>query len=280
MEQKQKETQEIYRHATGRIPYTMLNDYMFRAILQKNERVLRGLIGSLLNLRQEEIENVVIRNPIRLGEQIDSKTFIMDIYVQLNGDVNIDLEMQVLNEENWTDRSLSYLCRTYDQLYHGEEYTVSSRAIQIGILDYTLFPEKPEFYAKYQMMNVRNHHIYSDKLQLHVLELNQIKLATEEDRRYEIDRWAKLFKSTTWEEIRMTGIWENEFLSEAAAEMYKLNEDDIIRQQCRAREEYERKERCAAENRRKIVEYQKELVEQQKQIDQLKAQLAVLKGEK
>ena len=30
--------------------------------------------------------------------------------------------MQVDNEHNWTERSLSYLCRTFDQLYQGQPY--------------------------------------------------------------------------------------------------------------------------------------------------------------
>lgn len=261
-----------YRNATGPIPYTMLNDYMFRAILQKNERVLRGLIGSLLHLSQDDIKTVEITNPIRLGDEIDSKTFILDIHLQLNNDTNINLEMQVLNEGDWTDRSLSYLCRTFDHLYAGESYADSCRAIQIGILDYTLFPDKPEFYAEYRMMNVKNHHIYSDKLQLHVLELDQIERATEEDRRFGIDRWARLFKATTWEEICMTSAL-NEFLSEAAEEMYRLNEQDIIRQQCRAREEFQLRQRRAQrrmeEQHRKMEEQSRAIEEQSREIEKM-----------
>lgn len=42
--------------ATGAIDFTLTNDYMFRAILQTNEEVLRGLIGALLHLCQEELD--------------------------------------------------------------------------------------------------------------------------------------------------------------------------------------------------------------------------------
>ena len=38
---------------------------------------------------------------------------------------------------------------------------------------------------------------------LHVIESNNIKLATEEDHNYEIDKWASLFKAKTWEDIHM-----------------------------------------------------------------------------
>lgn len=70
--------------STGAIPYNMTNDYMFRVILQENESVLRGLVGSLLHLEQSEIQSVLVTNPIKPGEQIDSKTFVLDINVLLN----------------------------------------------------------------------------------------------------------------------------------------------------------------------------------------------------
>lgn len=253
-------THDTYRTACGPIPYNMTNDYMFRVILQKNESVLRGLIGSLLHLDQSVIDTVVITNPIKFGEQIDSKTFILDIHLRLNDNTNVNLEMQVINRGDWTDRSLCYLCRTYDQLYQGDAYSDTNCAIHIGILDFTLFREIPEFYASYKLMNEKNHHIYSDKFQLRVLELNQVELATEEDQKYQIDRWAKLFKATTWEDLRMIAE-KDEYMSEAAAEMYKMNEDEIIREQCLAREEYYRYEKRTQKRLQRLDEIERELEE-------------------
>ena len=45
-----------------------------------------------------------------------------------------------------------------------------------------MFPEHPEFYATYKLLNVKSHMLYSDKLQLSVLDLTRIDLATTEDR--------------------------------------------------------------------------------------------------
>lgn len=56
--------------ATGKIPFGMTNDYMFRAVLQKNNKVLRGLICSLLQLTEADIKSVAITNPIIIGEAI------------------------------------------------------------------------------------------------------------------------------------------------------------------------------------------------------------------
>lgn len=55
MAKEEKQVRASYLEATGRIDYGMTNDYMFRAILQRNEKVLKGLICSLLHLKPEEI---------------------------------------------------------------------------------------------------------------------------------------------------------------------------------------------------------------------------------
>ncbi|MGN1148471.1 MAG: PD-(D/E)XK nuclease family transposase, partial [Lachnospiraceae bacterium] len=87
-----------------------------------------------------------------------------------------------------------------------------------------------------------NHTIYSDKLCLSVLNLTRIDLATKEDKAYGIDHWAALFKSTTWEEIKMLA-QENEDIREASDTIYQLSQEEEIRQQCEAREDYYRRQR-------------------------------------
>ena len=228
-----------WRTASGPLQFPMTNDYLFRSLLQSDNHVLKGLICALLHLDAEEIHSAEILNPLELGKAIDDKTFILDIKVLFNDNTIVQLEMQVINQYNWTDRSLSYLCRSFDQLTRGDAYQTVKPVIQIGILDFTLFPESPEFYATYQLLNVKKYTKYSDKLRLSVLDLTQRKLATEEDRLYRIDDWAALFKATTWEDLKMLAE-KNSYIAEAAATVYKLSQDEKIRLQCEAREDYYR----------------------------------------
>ena len=276
---KSRSVDSSFQTASGPIPYNLTNDYMFHIVLQENEFVLRGLIGSLLQLDQSEIKSVKVTNPISLGDEIDSKVFVLDIHVLMNDDTVINLEMQIVRQEYWPERSLSYLCRSYDSLYRGEEYGKAKRAIHIGILDFTLFKENPEFYASNKLLNVKNHHLFSDKFILNVLDLTKIELATDEDRLCEIDHWARLFKAKTWEDLRMIAE-KNQYMNEAAAEIYMRNSDENIREQCLAREEYwkherwvrnqiEEKDRTIADQEQTITD-QKQTITDQKQtiIDQ------------
>ena len=244
--------------ATGPVTIKMTNDYLFRALLQRNNRVLKGLIRSLLHLSPEEITSVEIANAIELGTSVEEKEFILDIKVKLNSNVIINLEMQVINEQNWVNRSTCYLCRTYSSLNHGDDYNTVKPVIQIGLLDFTLFPERPEFYATYKLINEKSFSVYSDKLQLSVVDLTHIELATEEDRLYRIDLWASFFKATTWEELKMLAHNNND-IQEAVATVYQLTQEEKIRQQCEAREDYYRRQNDI----QRLIKKQEETIKEQ-----------------
>ena len=279
---KQQETLS-YKEATGVIRFKMTNNYMFRFILQKNKKVLTGLICALLHLDPKDIKKIEITNPINLSEDVSGKEFILDIHVLLNDNTLINLEMQVGNEYNWPERSLSYLCRGFDNLQKGQEYEDVLPVIHIGFLDYTPFPEHPELYAKYVMTNVKNNHVYTDKFVLRVVNLNRIDLATEDDKAYNIDYWARLFKAETWEELKMLA-GDNEYLQEAAESLYVANADEVVRQQCQAREDAERRERTILRDKRilaeELAQVKNELAQKDNELKQLKAEIAKLKSQR
>lgn len=175
--------------------------------MPRNNHVLKGLVCSLLHLSPAEVQSVKITNPIALGDAIDEKTFILDIRALLNDSTILNLEMPV---------------------------------IQISFLNFTLFPEHPEFYATYKLLNVNNHTLYSDKLQISVVDLTQIQLATKEDKAHQIDYWATLFTCKDWEELTML-TENNEYLKEATETVYELSQEEQIRMQCEAREDYNRR---------------------------------------
>ena len=261
-------TVSSFRDAHGTIPYNMTNDYMFRAVLQSNNKVLRGLICSVLRLKESEVRSVEITNSIILGESITNKEVRLDINVILNNNAHINLEMQVANELNWPDRSVLYLSRSFDQLNHGQKYIEIKPVIHIGFLNYTLFKECPEFCATYKLINVNYHHVYSDKMTLSVIDLSKVDLATDVDREYHLDKWAALFKATTWEELKMIAA-NNEYLNEASQTIYHMNSDEWIRKVCIEREEYYLDIACFNE----IIAEQKDIIRQ------LKAEIELLRNQ-
>ena len=149
---------EELQHATGEIKYGGTNNYMFQAFLQENNEALRNLICSVLHLDPSSVVSIEITNPILLGKFIENKTFILDIKALMNNQTVINLEMQIEDQHNWPERSLGYLCRSFDNLNTGDEYRTVKPAIHIGFLDFHLFKDAPEFHAVYQLLNMKNMH--------------------------------------------------------------------------------------------------------------------------
>lgn len=90
-----KSVEYLYASLTGPVEYHLTNDYMFRAVMQKNENVLKHLLCALLRISTEYVEKLEIMNPIILGAEIDSKTCILDIRLLLNNNHYYNIEMQV-----------------------------------------------------------------------------------------------------------------------------------------------------------------------------------------
>lgn len=276
-----------FETVTGSIDYPFTNDYMFRAILQKDKQVLKALVSALLHLEKDSVKEVTITNPIELGAAISDKDFILDIRIDLDGEKLIDLEMQVTNQYNWPERSISYAARSFDHLNSGQDYSEVLTVHSIGFLNYTLFPEAPEFFSTYELRNRKTGKLYSSKFSIHVLDLTKIDLATKEDKKFGIDRWARLFMAKTWEELRMVAK-NNPDLLQASNELYTINKDDLIRQQARARADAEfwernrnarikKLEEALIEKDNSIAEKNSMIAEKDSEIHKLKEELAKLK---
>ena len=72
-----------------------------------------------------------------------------------------------------------------------------------------------------------------------MLGIIHIDLATEEDIKYQLNYGVSLFKSTTWEELRML-VENNEYMKEVSNTVHHLTQEEEIRQQCDARQDYSR----------------------------------------
>ena len=273
--------------ASGSFPYSLTNDYLFRILFQKNQEALKGLLISLLHLNPDDISSAIITNPIEIGDDIMAKEFILDINVILNGYRQVGLEMQVVNYHDWPERSLNYLCRLFNNLNKGDDYSATLPAIQIGILDFTPFPENPSFYSQNLMMDTETHHVYSSKFAIHVLDLKQINNASSDDKHWGLDNWAKLFKAATWEDVKMIAA-NNKYLTEAANTMHELYSDREMRRQMENREDFIRRQKrdqrmlkdqadIIAEQADEIAEKDSALAEQADEIAKLRAQIEALK---
>lgn len=237
---RQKQDDEILREIDGEeeVEYGLTNDYMFRSVFQASEEALKGLLSALLYIPEEEILSCKICNPIILGDAIDEKTCILDIRVLLNNSKQINLEMQMGSVENWTDRSVFYLCKMYTDIKKGLDYTEAKSSIHIGIMMKSPIPEDAAFYNEYALKNRRTGYEFTGKIALHVLDLSYLEQVSEEERNSALYYWACVFKAKTWKEV-LAMAEQSESIKKAVVTLRELSEDEKIRLQCEARERYQ-----------------------------------------
>ena len=208
-------------------------DFCFKELMEEPE-VRRGFISAVLGIRPEEIIQTTLLPTHLRKESQEEKLGILDVRVLLNGDIQINMEMQVAPFELWAERSLFYLGKMYiDQIKEGEDYDVLKKCIHIGILDFVMFQEDEEFYSRFHIWEDQRNRKYTDKLEVHILELPKL------DRyRYpqtELLKWARFINAERKEDLEMIAKTDK-FLGKAYEALTNLSADEKKRLEYEARE--------------------------------------------
>ena len=239
-----EEQAALLPYMRGALPYTLMNDFLSKYSFQKDLYALKGLLSALLRVDIDSITNITILNPIEPSDIVNDKTCILDIKLELNHTQIINLEIQNLYQAFWPERSLTYLCRIFDQLSAGATYSNIQPCIQIGILNHNLFkPDDPrytdDFYSEYRMLNTRTHTEYSSKFEIRVLSLKQLENASAEDKNDPngLYHWAKIFCATSWEEMLMEAS-TNPRMQSFVGTVKKLTAEEKIALACENRRRY------------------------------------------
>lgn len=252
----------------------MTNDYLFRGLMQENNHVLKSLICALLHLDIESVTEVVIQNPILLGHTLGDKECILDVLACVDNKQLVDIELQVVDYGNWPDRSVTYGARAFDNVQKGRDYSTVVPVTQVGIMGYTVNPENPLFYYTNAFMREQNNKVFTDKFRIAILDLTKIDEATEEDKKYHLDEWARLFKAATWGELKAM-VAQGAVFSEAVHTVAGLASDQNFYWQYWKRE-------CDLANRRKMKmerdEFEADNIRLEGELTQTKGELTQAKN--
>lgn len=283
----------------GKLKYTLMNDFLAKYTLQNDLFALKGLLAALLNVALDDVTKVEILNLIMLNEAINDKQCILDVKLELNQKQIINIEIQTVYQNFWPERSLTYLCKNFDQLKPGEHYDKIKPCIQIGILQSELFPDKKckingrkivqrdprytgKFYSTYRMLEVTEYTEYSSKFELRVLSLKHIENVSEEEKRNHngLYYWAKLFTAETWEELKMVAE-ENDRMQSFVGTVKKLSAEEKVAMACEARRRHSIEvatyEWQIQQAKKELEEEQQKVREEQQKSESLSSELEEVK---
>lgn len=169
---------------------------------------------------------------LRAGHEQD-KLGILDVRIALDGDIQIDMEIQIAKFMYWQERSLFYLSKMYSEDIHvGDDYHVLGKCIHVGILDFLLFEEDEEYYSRFHLWEDTRRRIYSDKLEIHIVELP--KLGMHEYPETALLKWAKFISAEKKEDFEMIAKTDPH-IQKAYEELQHISEDEEKRLEYEAR---------------------------------------------
>lgn len=197
-------------------------DFCFKELLS-DEYVRRGFLSAILGVAPDMILWTKLLPTYLRKQHKDDKFGILDVRVMLQDESQVDVEIQVIAYDYWAERSLFYLSKMYvDQIHEGEDYGQLKKCIHVGILDLKLFDDE-EYYSRFHIWEDNRRLQYSDKFEIHVLELP--KLEKYDYPETELLKWARFFNATDKEELEMAAEG-NEYTQKAYDRLVELSADE------------------------------------------------------
>ena len=208
-------------------------DFCFKELMEDAE-VRRGFTSAVLHIPPEEIaETVLLPTSLRKKYEED-KLGILDVCVLLNNSTQIDIEIQVSPFPLWPERSLFYLAKMFtDQIEKGEGYERLEKCVHVGILDFILFGEDEEYYSCFHIREDLRNRLYTDKLEVHILELPKLKKNDYPET--ELLNWAKFMNAERQEEFEEMAE-KDKYIEKAYEALKNISADDEKRLEYEARE--------------------------------------------
>lgn len=171
---------------TGVLQFTLKNDLLFKLVFLNNRGPLKSLLSALLHLHAADIQDIDVIDTNLHGDTVEGKGCVLDLFITLNKNRNINLELQVVRQSDWISRSIYYLCRMHGKLERGGKYRDAIPTLHIGIIDFDLDYEdgkkRTAFYSEYELMDKKTYEIYSSQIGINVLNLKYLENATGEQR--------------------------------------------------------------------------------------------------
>ncbi len=211
------------------------NDYTFKRVFGYvgNESITMDLLSAIL---KEPVSDVILDcNKIIERDVFDDKLGILDVRAKINGNIDCDIEMQVVDQKNVEKRILFYLSKMYSQnIKKNEDYKEINKCIVILFVDFNI--KKLECIDKYiSKWNLREEKysniILTDAMEIYIIEMQKVKDYSESK---ELDAWVRFISNVG--DFDMNDA--NREIKKAKEVLEEISDDEYERYLAHLREKY------------------------------------------
>ena len=210
-------------------------DVVFQALFgeEGNEEITKGFLEAILKEKIEKIDlskNVILRREFK-----EDKLGILDILAEVDGNKQVNIELQLIDKNNTIERMLYYWSRLYSRkIRKGGEYQELPKTIVILISNFRIKELGIEdYYTKWQIMEATRKIVLTEKLELYIIELPNI--IGKEKKNDKLLDWLYFLENPKSERVEKN-MGENKELKRAVNELNKISEDEKMQRIAELRE--------------------------------------------
>lgn len=213
------------------------NDIVFKLLLTRELALLRDMLEAILG---RPVRDATVLNPGIPGELPRDKQIALDVRARLDDGRRADVEMQVRLVPALAARLVYYATRDYAaQLGRGDDYERLTPTVVVAWLVDPMFPDVDRLHAVFELRERHTHVLFSDQLQLHVLQLSALSSAGAtvgyDDPR--VERWARFFMMAQDDAELDRLAAEDPIMALARKTLDQLSQDPETRRLARERED-------------------------------------------
>lgn len=213
-------------------------DVMFKRMFSKtgSTPILRSFLETYIDFKGKDLSTATLTDK-EIKRYPDDKGSILDLRVEAGG-AEIDIEVQLMKIEGDRNRFNLYLAKMFsDQATEKMKYEKMHNCKSLLILDYTMpeYDNSGEFCHSFKMRDDKGV-IFSDALEINVVEIPRIRNLAIERGMDDRIMWAKLFAAKSEEELNMVqNMTNNPAIQQAVLAIKDLSADEQMRYEATAR---------------------------------------------
>ncbi len=203
------------------------NDLAFKRIFgtERNKPILIHFLNDIFARGTNPIEEVTFLKPVQDPVIAAERSSIVDVLCRDNHGNHFIVEMQVVNKKGFEKRAQYYAAKAYiEQRDKGIDYTDLKEVTFLGITDFPLFEDSPEYLSHHHLLNTKTYKRHLKDFSFSFLELP--KFMKEKDHLITmVEKWAYFFKhavDTTEQDINQI-IGEDLIMKKAYEELNRFS---------------------------------------------------------
>ena len=214
------------------------NDVVFQRLFCKdNPEITKAFVEALLD---EKVSKMIINDDKELlSEKLDLKSGSLDLQVDIKDNEKIDVEIQLIERENFAERLLFYFSQLYIRgIKRGDSYLTAKKVVLIAIIDYELKIDKKidKMETIWHITEDNNPKIrLTNKFEIHILELGKVKEEYRKNKENKKAQWLLFLDNPELKEVEEI-MESNKKVKEAVIKVREMSEDEKLQRLADLRE--------------------------------------------